>query len=1338
MLLLYLLLPHAYAQTYRYIGLEDGLSSRRVYAIQKDKKGYMWFLTHNGIDRYSGSEIKQYHLVDGEKELNAMMHLSRIAIDSLGNLWEIGYRGTLHCYDHLSDRFVLKYRMPEADLPVTAPAMSYGFIDGQKIWLCTQDSLRIYRTDSERVTAVPNPLKQSIEVVVPLPEGDYCAATEKTLYQIRWSGDRLEVLPLPGMEDMQLQINELFYHQASRKLFVGTLQQGLFVYDLQKKVLNRLDKKLVDICINCIRQLDNHTLLIATDGAGVYRMNTDTYECHSYIKADFMSPNGMNGNNIMDLYIDDCQRIWMANYPIGVTLCDRRFDACTWYKHAAGNSQTIVHDQINHVMEDSDGDLWFATNNGVSLYQRRSGRWTSYLSDSDRQPHVTNHTFLSLCEVERGIVWLGGYSSGLHEIHKQTGEVIYFTPSNYSRSDIRSDKYIRAMKRSADGTIWCGGYYNLKAVNRQTKSIRLFPELNGITAIVERDAHSLWIGTSTGLFLLEKASGKVIRQQLPIPTCYIYALCYTPGGKLLIGTSNRGLLVFDEATQHTQQYIRENCALISNNIYSILYDRPDQVVLSTENAITFFNPLRQSFKNWTREQGLNTDHFNASAGILTHDGQFVFGSTDGAIAFGRDHRIPDGYISKMVFSDLRIFYQTVYPGDKDSPLSQDIDQTETLRLRYNQNIFSLRVSSINYDYPSLALYTWKLEGFYDQWIRPDRECRIRFTNLDPGSYLLRVRAISNEDRRVVLEERTMRIIIAPPVWLSPKAIALYVVLGLGLLILGLRYAYLRRQRTVSNEKIRFFINTAHDLRTPLTLIQSPLEEVKEQESLSDEGKTRIAMALRNVKVLLYLTTNLLNFERADHYGEQLRIAEYALKAYLNDLYEGFRAYAEMRGVTLSLFCSFDELTVWMDKHKMDSILKNLLSNAIKYTPKGGAVRVTAKVEKSDWKVEVADTGIGIPESEQKKLFRIHYRASNAVNSQVAGSGIGLLLVKKLVKRHKGKIVLTSLEGKGTTVMLSFPMHREAYPKAVVEEPLRTEQEKAVTSLFHLPKQEQVISTEGNSRRPVVMVVEDNDELRRYLQESLSADYEVRPFSNGQEALEAIQKRMPQLLISDIMMPGMQGDELCRKIKENMATSHIPVVLLTALIEERHVIGGLRSGADEYVTKPFHIGVLKATIAGLLANRERMKRRFLSLTAEGTTTASVEPGSNPVAQVNDLDQQFILAVRKAIEEHMADPKFNIDKLCSLLHMSRTSFYTKLKALTDEAPADYSRLVRLQHAACMLKEGKYSLTEIAEQTGFNDAKYFREVFKKHYHVSPTHYAREGRSSSKEALPGKEELT
>lgn len=535
------------------------------------------------------------------------------------------------------------------------------------------------------------------------------------------------------------------------------------------------------------------------------------------------------------------------------------------------------------------------------------------------------------------------------------------------------------------------------------------------------------------------------------------------------------------------------------------------------------------------------------------------------------------------------------------------------------------------------------------------------------------------------------------------------------LLFVIRLLMLRKERKGADEKIRFFINLAHDIRTPLTLIKTPLEVINGQEPLTPDGRKNLQTALKNINSLLQLSANLMSLERITTHAEKLHIAEHELNECLQEQCALFQTYAELKGIQLECKGTTSPLYVWMDKEKISSIMKNLLSNALKYTPRGGRVSVCTTEERESWSIEVSDTGIGIPADEQKQLFKRHRRGSNAINAQVTGNGIGLVLVKQLVLLHKGTLSLNSIEGVGSHISISFKKSKKRYKHAMFG---KSSPDKPVQPLHINPKSAipREVPAETDKHHPKLLIAEDNVELQDFLSRTLSPDYLVSTCDNGRQAIDAAKKQLPDLIISDVMMPEVKGDELCRTLKRDIETSHIPIILLTALGSERHIIEGWQVGADEYIVKPFNIDILRATIAGLLANRALLRRKYANLELNEDVPENCVAGRH-----EDLDLKFITTVKQKVEEHIDNPDFNVDHLCNLLNMSRTSFYNKIKALTGEAPADYIRVIRLKRASQLLREQHYSITEVAERTGFSDAKYFRTVFKKHYGVSPREYSK-----------------
>ena len=965
-------------QIYKYIGLEDGLNNQKIYHIQKDRRGYMWFLTQEGIDRYDGKHIKHYNFSDDNMTLDSRIALNWLYMDNGNVLWVIGQKGRIFRYDSQHDKFELAYVHPELIKNKSQAFLDYGYLDkNDRIWLCCKDSITWYDTHTGTVLHMSVPVDGEITTIEQTDGNHFFIGTGSGLFRAGIEEGKLKVVPDEALESIA-PVHELYYHAVSKQLFVGNYKEGILIYDMggTGKIISCQFPNHVEV--NQIVALNAHELLVATGGKGVYKLDVNTYISEPYITADYSSYNGMNGNNINDVYVDEEDRIWLANYPTGITIRNNRYGSYDLIRHSLGNTRSLVNDQVHDVVEDSDGDLWFATSNGISFYQTDTKEWRSFFSSFDPVPNDENHIFLALCEVSPGVMWAGGYTSGIYKIEKKKGfKVTYLSPA--AIAGVRPDQYIYDIKKDSGGDIWSGGYYHLKRINLDTKNVRLYPGVSSITTIQEKDDRLMWIGTRMGLYLLDKESGIYRYIDLPIESPYICALYQREDGILYIGTRGAGLLVYDiNKKKFIHQYRTDNCALISDNIYTILPRQDESLLMGTETGITIYSPQKHSFRNWTREQGLMSVNFNAGSATAWNKSTLVFGGNEGAVKFPTNIQIPEPHYSRLLLRDFMIAYHPVYPGDDGSPLKKDIDETDRLELAYGQNTFSLDVASINYDYPSNILYSWKIDGYHKEWSRPSQDNRILVRNLPPGSYTLQIRAISNEEKYKTYETRNIQIVITPPVWASLWAMVGYAILLVLVMIIIFRIIMLQKQKKVSDEKTRFFINTAHDIRTPLTLIKAPLEEVIENRMVTEQALPHMNMALKNVNTLLQLTTNLINFERIDVYSSTLYVSEYELNTFMNDVCAAFRKYAEMKHVRFVYESNFDYLNVWFDSDKMGSILKNILSNALKYTPEEGSVCISACEEGNTWSIEVKDTGIGIPSCEQKKLFRNCFRGSQMI------------------------------------------------------------------------------------------------------------------------------------------------------------------------------------------------------------------------------------------------------------------------------------------------------------------------------------------------------------------------
>ena len=1302
-------------QLYRYIGTEEGLSSRRVISVRKDAKGYMWFLTQEGVDRYNGKQYVHYKLSDEDKTIQNFPNLSHLHIDNTGGIWVIGKNGYAFKYNNHLDKYDLILNFADSlqtgqKLPVTHILMDRN----DRLWLCTKNAQYIFHPQKNRITQLDSPIKEEVTFVRQGEDNQFFIGTGHNILEAQLEGNRLTVKSTPVLENFHI-IQHLYYHKPTQSLLIGTLMDGFYLYKPDKKTLESI-AEMKDVTMNCVIPAFNsqEEVLIATDGNGVYKLNMATKELESYISASHDYSNKMNGDIIKDIYQDEENRIWMAVFPIGITVCSQNWPKHEWLQNT-DEGTNLASNQITYLLEDSDGDLWASTSNGVYMYNTQTKKWRSMLTSFHQNKHDQNHVFISLCEAEPGVIYVGGYMSGMYRINKKDFIPHYFTPQSLGYRQVRPDKYIRSIYRDEEGKVWAGGYYNFKSLNPQTNEMEHYPINFPITYITSKNANELWIGTINGLYKFNKREKKLLQVNLSSDIGTINTIYQAGENTTYIGTNGSGMWVYDNQTEKLENFDIRNSSLISNNIFCILpSNKEGELIISTDNELTCFNIQERIFLNWAKEQGLLNGNFNTASGVKTRDGSVLFGSDNGLIMITDTIALPRIFKSKLVFDNFNIQYQLMKPGMENSPLTMPIDETKSITLPHDQNIFSLEVSSINYDCPSRILYSWKMEGFYDEWTKPSNIRLIRYTGLPPGKYKLKVRAILLDDNHI-MEERDIQIIIKPPLSQTTIAYIFYVCIFLLIVLATIRHFWLSKTSLISKEKIQFFINTAHNIRTPLTLIKGPLDEISRTETLSEKGQHNLLTAIQSTDKLSELATKLIDFEKEEMYTSHVQVNSYELNQYIQEFLKGFKDYADNKHIQLTYEGSAESLEAWIDTNKIESILHNLVSNALKYTPEEGIVTVKLSRNSSHWSLIISDTGIGISEADQKKMFKHLFRGENAINQRITGTGIGMLQTYRLVKRHHGSITVSSKENEGTTFTLQIPINHAKYLRQATKPNKKSTVLYTDTTVINVPKKP--TTSLALSTAPNILIVEDNPELRNFLSLNLSDTYVITTSENGEEALELLNNKQPDLIISDIMMPVMRGDELCKKLKSDVETSHIPIILLTALGDRENIIRGLKIKADSYVVKPFDMDILKATITSILANKETLRQRFAQLnyrTEDLPTVVQETPGL-------ELDQAFLKKATSLIKENLSKD-FNVDDLCTEIGMSRSSFYNKIKALTNCSPSEFIRQIRMKEAANLLKSQKYTIAEVSDLTGYGDPKYFTDVFKKHYGMSPSAYMKQ----------------
>ena len=735
--------------------------------------------------------------------------------------------------------------------------------------------------------------------------------------------------------------------------------------------------------------------------------------------------------------------------------------------------------------------------------------------------------------------------------------------------------------------------------------------------------------------------------------------------------------------------------LPSNSISAICFDEMGRIIASTDAGLAIVYPKTMEAININFIEGANRE-YNRAAMEKTRSGRIIFGSNSGAVSINPQLIDKLEYDARIRFYNIIINSEEQIEDSKIISLNKQIKEGN-IHLGYNDNSFSVSFESICYRYSKDIDYQYLLKGFTEVWSIPSHNNIVQFTNLPAGKYKLKVRAISRNNKKV-LDEKYIEITVAQPWWNSIWAWIVYLAALIAITYLIVKIYRDRLERKYFNEKIDFFVHAAHDIRTPLSLVLAPLSNIAADKQLSDNSRKCLDIAITNGDKLSNMISELLDFQKSDVANNPMKPIEVRVITILEGIVDKFCIMAKDKHIAINITECPQDIIVSLDYKLGAKLFDNLLSNAIKYTPVGGCIELSARTEGNKVKIDVKDNGIGIPKSAQKNIFNNFFRAENAENSNILGTGLGLMLARRITSLHKGELSFSSEEGKGSIFTVTLPIIRR--------EPARMN-----------PDIKSDVQGNNEHSTDIILFVDDNADLRAYFQMSFSADYKVITVENGKKALDYLKDNECDIVVSDVMMPEMQGDELCRRIKESHDTSWMPVILLTAKASKDFIIEGLETGADDYITKPFDTEILKSKIETTLANRRRMseyyKHRVDNIITEGK---AVQQDINTTETNEDSD--FIDKATAIVMENMGDTDFGIDNLCREMAMSRTLFYGKIKALTAQTPQDFIRNIRLQRAANLLREGKQIL-DVCAICGFTNSKHFSTVFKKQFGVSPSKF-------------------
>ncbi|GAB3414399.1 response regulator [Niabella aquatica] len=1266
--------------------VEDGLENNIVFGAVQDNKHFLWFTTMSGIDRYDGKSFVHYNLPNENQEPSfGFKQAINIVKDSEGQLWTSTIQ-QLYRYNAVLDRFEFVLKYPNG--PVITSNIFADDFNG--IWIGTNKALFRYDGNKKKLFSVG---KTGAEAWAFNEDADkrIWATSSKGIYCFTYNKQLKDYVATEVKMPVKLEPLSTFYDRSDR-LWIGTLEKGLLIFDVKnQRFLNTsaINHYIKNTAIRGIVYIDKKKqYVLGTDGEGLLFVSEDlTVAAHETYNPD--NPLSISSNSVQRLYKDSFDRLWITTFGGGVSYTSDKLPFKN-FTHEINNPNSLHNNMGRSCTEDNQGRIWFGTSKGLSIYNPKTGQWKYHTLDSKGD----GANILTLLNTGDGYIWAGTYGDGLKKINTATEKVEhYFAGDGSNLKSSLSTNYVFSLYQDSRKNIWIGGIRGLLSVlNPQLSVINSYPVRDIHTLIEDRNGN-MYAGGTSGLTFINTHTNAVTKIDFSekYQNIQIFAL-QRDGDKFWMGTRGSGLLLWHPQKGIIKHYLEKE-GLPSAIVYGILPDEQNRLWLSTTNGLACFTYSSQSFQNYNWADGLRTSQFNSSAHYKTSKGEMIFGGTNGFVMFNPSQIKEKSYPSRIVFTDFKIANQSVIVGADHSPINEQVDDLSEIKLHHNQNSISFHFVNISPQSADKNTYTWKLKGFDKNWSPPSAIGSANYTNLDPGTYEFSVKALNNPYSN---HQRNIRIVIASPLYRTWWAYSLYFIL-LALLFTALRFylkALLARKR--DKERLQFFVNIAHDLRTPLTLIKSPISSILHKADLSTEDKKSLDIAERNADRLMRLVTQLMDFQKADANKMKIKADRYNIVAVLQHILTYFKPLFEDKKISLSFQPGTAEILVWFDRDKFEKIMYNVISNAIKYSKEQGTVTVHVQADDHYCHIKVIDNGIGIPEKQQKQIFQTYYRADNAINLQETGSGIGLMLTKQLVELHKGTISFLSKMNFGTTFKISFPLSDHFTIKEKISESADPDEG---------------VNGKKSRKGTQLLIVEDNLELQRYLEKELSKFYNVDAAANGKEALKLVKQHSYDLIVSDIMMPEMNGYQLCAFLKNQISTCHIPVILLTAIHDDEYRIEGYTVGADDYVQKPFNMLHLKTRIENLLHNRAIIKNKFFNTFDKNANGAEEDP--------NFI---FISNATQIVTDNIQNPQFSIDMLCNELAVSRSVLFRKLKNISDIAPQDFIKNIRLKIAAELLMSKKYSINEITYMTGFSDSKYFSTSFKKKFKQSPTAFLRD----------------
>lgn len=1291
---------------FKTLDIKDGLSQNTVNAILQDRQGFMWFGTKDGLNRFDGLAFRIFKKENSDLGNNFITALHE---DKDGNIW-VGTDAGVYVYDPMLEAFTAFGLTSDTGDTIWRAVTRIESDENNDIWISV-DYQGLFHYDRSRHKLLNclhrDEYKNQLANVTRFWfDNKICWVSlyDDNLYYTK--DDFKTLLPFQDSEGKEPFKDDIINTQIigpHNCWYIGS-SNGLTEINLTTGKVRRL----LDYYVRDLSFKSDKELWVGTE-SGLYIYELDKKEVTHLTVSNENDPYALADNAIYSICRDNEGGMWIGSYFGGVNYYPRQW---TYFeKFYPRDDIKNFGRRVREFCESNDGTLWIGTEDkGLFNFNPATGHIEQFSYPS------INQNVHGLC-LDGNYLWVGTFSGGLGRIDLHTKQVKHYqkgmAPNSLDANNIFS------IFKTTSGSLWIGTTSGLLHYNRETDDFTRIPELANIFVykILEDFNGNLWLATySNGVFRYDvnKKEWKNYvyhkNDSTSLPYDKVISIYEDSRKRLWFMTQGAGFCQYNARNDNFFHYDMSK-GFPSNIIYRMVEDNRGNLWLTTNNGLVCFNPDTDEKRVYTTANGLLSNQFNYQSGYKDKKGHIYLGSINGFITFDPSTFIENTFNPPVVITDFFLFNKRVPVSGENSPLKKSIVFSDEIELESGQNSFSLHAAALGYQAPEMNQLVYKLEGFDKEWYSVGRNSVINYSNLPYGTYTFRLRG-SNSDGKWNETERVLKIHIRPPFYLSGWAYFVYLLLSI-LSVIGLVYYFRQRneqkhqqamekferekERELYTAKIDFFTNVAHEIRTPLTLIKSPLENVLSSQSVSNDIRDDLEIMNLNTTRLLDLVNQLLDFRKTETRGFQLNFVECNISDILQQTYMRFTPLARQK--ELEFFIDRPEnIYASVDREALTKIISNLLTNAVKYSET--YIHVRLWVENDLLLLSVCNDGSVIPAEMREEIFKPFIQYKDGLSRKVSGTGIGLALARSLAELHDGTLVMDDSQ-EHNCFILSLPIKHEHTITAITQNEA-------------LPKEEQQTEELVKSQRQpryTVLVVEDNPEMLTFVAKQLLPVYQVLTATNGVEALKVLEEHTVNLIVSDIMMPEMDGLELCDRIKSDLDYSHIPIVLLTAKTTLQAKIDGLKSGADAYIEKPFSVEYLKVSVANLLSNHEKLHAAF---------------AHSPFVQTNSMamtkaDEAFLKTLNEIIVANMQNPDFCLDDMASLLNMSRSSLNRKIKGVLDMTPNDYIRLERLKKAAQLLKEGECKVNEVCYMVGFNTPSYFTKCFQKQFGILPKDFVK-----------------